>query len=207
MLLVLYAAQPVFAERDWEYWSSGSVSVPVKENISFLVLPEWRFKNDFHDMFMFKLETGPSFKINTYLNIIPFYVYQEKRSGGIRDRSDLAYLDAALNIPLKNFFDMKFSNRLRYQYDFDKDKTTWRDSVKISKPVKIGGIEFLPYFSEEPFYDVKKERVTEHRTAAGISCGFSKNISAGAGYMVDTKKGNSKWSYTNVLLTNVSIKF
>jgi len=198
-----------FAERDWEYWSQESVSVPLDKdkNINLLMLPEWRSKNDMRDNYLFKLETGPSFKLNKTLSVTPYYVYQEKKSGGNVDRSDLAYLDIAVKYPLENFFDAAFSSRFRYQYDFDKGKATFRDSIKLSRDIKLGNITVAPYISEEPFYDAKLQKVNEHRTASGIAYNVSKNVTIGLGYMLNSKKPGKKWTYANVLVSNINIKF
>lgn len=196
-----------FAERDWEYWSQESFAIPINKKVNLMILPEWRFKKDMSDQYLFKLETGPTFKINQYLDITPYYVYQEKRTVGLWDRSDIAYLDGMVKASLKNLFDIKISNRLRYQYDFDKAKTIWRDSIKISKGYKMGKIEMAPYFSEEPFYDAKLDKITEHRTAAGFTFNLSKDISIGVGYMLNSKNAKPKWTYANVLVSNLNIKF
>lgn len=205
--LTLAACTQGFADRDWEYWSQESISIPVSKKINWLILPEWRFKEDMHNVYLFKLETAPSFTINKYLEIAPYYVYQEKKSGAIWDRSDLMYFDTTIKLPLEGLFDIKVSDRVRYQYDFDKAKTTLRNSLKISKAIKLGKFEISPYLSEEPFYDAKQDRITEHRTCAGLTYTLSKNASIGAGYMVNSKKGRNDWAYTNVLVTNLNIKF
>lgn len=206
-LIILTISNCAFAERDWEYWSQGSVSVPLNEKVNFLLLPEWRFKNDMHDPYLFKIETGPNFKVNKYLDITPYYVYQQKKSSGIWDTSDLAYLDGMLKLSFKDFFDLKLSHRFRYQYDFDKAKITLRNSTKISKVVKLGKLEVAPYVSEEPFYDAKLDMFTEYRSAVGVGYNLSKSISLSAGYMLDSKKSTNKWSYANILVTSLNIKF
>jgi hypothetical protein len=205
--VILSLSNSALAERDWEYWSQGCLSIPLKEKVNILILPEWRFKNDMRHLYLFKLENGINFKINEYLDITPYYVYQEKKSSGNWDKSDLTYLDATVRLSFKNFFDLKFSNRFRYQYDFDKGKTTLRNSVKVSKTIKIGKVEIMSYVSEEPFYDSKLDMFTEHRTAVGVGYNLSKDISISTGYMLDSKKGSNKWNYTNVLLSNLNIRF
>jgi len=206
-LMVFIFVNSVFAQRDWEYWSCENFAIPIDKTISYLINTEWRFNNDMDYNYLFKVETGPSFKINNYLEIAPYYVYQEKQSKNMWDRSDLVYLDASLKSALVESLDIKFSNRFRYQYDFDKAKTILRDAIKISKGFKIGRQEIAPYFSEEPFYDAKLARITEHRTTAGMTYAFTKNISLGIGYMLNSKKGTSKWTYANVLMSNLNIRF
>ncbi|MEW6101921.1 MAG: DUF2490 domain-containing protein [Candidatus Omnitrophota bacterium] len=203
----LYVTQYASAERDWEYWSQESFFFPVNKRLSFLMLPEWRFKEDMHNVYLFKLENGLAFKINEFLEVAPYYVYQEKKSGAIWDRADLVYFDTSLKLELKNLWGIKLSNRVRYQYDFDKDKTTFRNAAKVSRSFNVGKLKISPYFSEEPFYDAKLERITEHRTAAGFSFELTKNVSFGLGYMLNSKKGTSKWTYANVLVSNLGIKF
>ncbi len=203
----LCISDSALADRDWEYWSQESLSIPIKKEVNFLISPEWKFKDDMQYHYSFKLETGPSFKINKYLDITPYYVYQEKKSGAIWDRSDLVYLDETIKFDLKDLFDIKFSNRFRYQYDFDKGKTTLRDSLKVSRGFKIAKFEISPYLSEEPFYDAKLNRITEHRTSGGIVFNITKNTSFSLGYMLNLKKGANKWAYSNVLVSNLSLKF
>lgn len=196
-----------YAERDWEYWSQESFSYALNKKVSLLILPEWRFKNDMHDSYLFKLENGIAFKVNEYFEIIPYYVYQEKKSSNMWDSSNLAYLDEVIKIPLKEFFDLKISDRFRYQYDFDKGKAVLRNSLRISRVFPIAKLELVPYLMEEPFYDTKLDRITEHRSTAGILCNVTKNISFGLGYMLNSKKAVSKWTYANVLVSNLNIKF
>lgn len=211
LIVVLYllfgALDSSFADRDWEHWTQGNISIPINKLVRFVVIPEWRFKNDMNNMYQFKLETGTSFKINEHIDITPYYVYQDKKVGNIWDRSDLMYMDGTLKLPLKSLFDIKLSNRLRYQYDFDKVKTTIRNLLKISKGFKVGKQEIAPYVSEEPFYDCKSNRVVEHRSTVGLSYSFSKDISVALGYMLNSKRGKSKWTYANVLVSNLNIKF
>ncbi|MCM8796552.1 MAG: DUF2490 domain-containing protein [Candidatus Omnitrophica bacterium] len=196
-----------YAERDWEYWSQEAYSVPLNNTVNYIVTTEWRFNQDMERDYLFKVETGPSFRINEYLELAPYYVYQEKQSRSGWDRSDLMYFDTTVNFRLKGLFNAKMSNRFRYQYDFDKVKTVLRNTLKLSKGFNIGKCQLTPYLSEEPFYDCKVNTITEHRTTAGISCSFTKNLSFGLGYMLNSKKGASKWSYSNVLVSNLNIKF
>jgi hypothetical protein len=206
-LAILNFASLAFADRDWEYWSQETFSFPINEKITYLIIPEWRFKEDMRNAYLFKLETAPVFKVNDYLEVAPYYVYQEKKSAGVWDRSDLAYFDTTLKLALKQFWNIKLSNRLRYQYDFDKAKTTLRNSLRVSKPLKISKKEITPYFSEEPFYNAKLERITEHRAAAGLSYNLTKNTAVSLSYMLNSKKGASKWNYTNVLVSNINVRF
>ncbi|MGD0335563.1 MAG: DUF2490 domain-containing protein [Candidatus Omnitrophota bacterium] len=207
LLIFLGFLQSAFASRDWEYWSYETYTVPITKTVDYVVVTEWRFKNDMDYNYLFKVETGPYFKINKYLDIAPYYAYQEKQSQNMWDRSDLAYFDTTGKITLENFFDIKISNRFRYEYNFDKAKTVLRNSLKLSRGFKIGKHEIAPYFNEEPFYDCKLNRITEHRTSSGITYSFTKNISFSIGYMLNSKKGSPKWTYANVLVSNLSIRF
>ncbi|MBU1124931.1 MAG: DUF2490 domain-containing protein [Candidatus Omnitrophica bacterium] len=197
----------VLAERDWEYWSQESVSLTLSKRINYLVMSEWRFKDDMQHNYLFKMETGPSIKVNDYFDVALIYAYQEKKSGNMWDRSDYSYLDFTGKYIFKELGDIKLSNRFRYQYDYDKGKAILRHSFKLSKGFHLGKYELLPYFSEEPFYDTKKDRITEHRSAAGIGISFFRNVSVGLGYMFNSKRGTNKWTYANVFISNVTIKF
>ena len=209
ILLILSIHHCVFA-RDWELWTQDLFSAPLTKRITYNVLPEWRFKNDMNYNYLFKVETGPSFKINDYFDVAVWYIYQEKQaSNRMWDRSNLSYFDFVAKVPLKKLFDIKVSNRIRHQYDYDKAKTTIRDSLRFSRDFNIFKIQISPYISEEPFYDVKINRINEHRSTAGLVFTFFKKYTLNLGYMLNSKKagGASKWGYSNVLLTNINAKF
>lgn len=209
VLFILGIQQSAFS-KDWELWTQDLFSVPLNKRITYNILPEWRFKNDMDYNYLFKMETGPSFKINNNFDLALWYVYVEKQSVGIWDRSDLTYFDVNAKTALKNLFDLKISNRLRYQYDFDKANSTVRNSLRFLKGFNAAKIlEIAPYLSEEPFYDCKINRIVEHRSTTGFIFTFFKNYSLNFGYMFNSKKqaGASKWRYTNVLITNANIRF
>ncbi|MBM3252928.1 MAG: hypothetical protein FJZ16_01585, partial [Candidatus Omnitrophica bacterium] len=133
-----------FADRDWEYWSRYSFEAPLTKEISYLIKPEWRIKNDMSYRYLFKLEQAIAFKLNKYLEVAHYYVWQESKSAKGADRSDLIYFDTTGKIPLKEFFDMKIIDRLRYQYNFDKALTVWRNSTRLTKVFKVGKFELSP---------------------------------------------------------------
>ena len=206
-LIFLSIVEYAFAERDWEYWSRYSFEAPVTKKISYFIKPEWRIKNDMSYRYLFKLEQAINFKIGKYLELAPYYVYQEAKSGGNVDRSDLAYLDTTAKIHLKKIFDLKIVDRLRYQYNFDKEFTIWRNSTRLTKAFKLGGIEFSPFIEDEIFYDTKQDKLNENWASAGIALSIDKNLNVGLSYLLDTKKKSNGWSYANVLVTSCSFKF
>ncbi len=100
-----------FADRDWEYWSRYSFEAPITKEISYLIKPEWRFKKDMSYQYLFKLEQAIAFKLNKYLELAPYYVWQENKTSIGYDRSDLFYFDVTGKIPLKEIFDLKIIDR------------------------------------------------------------------------------------------------
>ncbi|PIP20269.1 MAG: hypothetical protein COX40_05695 [Candidatus Omnitrophica bacterium CG23_combo_of_CG06-09_8_20_14_all_40_11] len=198
---------PVFAERDWEYWSRYSFEAPLSKQISYLIKPEWRFKKDMGSQYLFKLEQAIAFKVNKFLELAPYYVWQENKTSAGYDKSDLFYLDVTGKMPLKEFFDLKIIDRLRYQYNFDKALTFWRNSMRLTKAFKVGKIELSPFIEDETFYDTKQDKFNENWASAGISLALNKHLNIGVSYLLDTKKKGDDWSYANVLVTSMSLKF
>ncbi len=196
-----------FAERDWEYWSRYSFEAPLNKEISYLIKPEWRIKDDMTDKYLFKFEQAIAFKINKFLEIAPYYVWQETKTKGNYDRSDLTYLDLTGKIPLKNIFDLKIIDRLRYQYNFDKELTVFRNSTRLTRSFKIKNFEFLPFIEDEIFYDTKLDKLNENWASAGVSFVLNKCTNIGISYLLDTKKKGNDWTYANVLVTSLSLKF
>ncbi len=206
-LIFLGVTEYAFAERDWEYWSRYSFEAPITKEISYLIKPEWRLKNDMSYRYLFKLEQAINFKIGKYLELAPYYVYQEAKSGGNVDRSNLAYFDTTAKIPLEKIFNLKIIDRLRYQYNFDKELTVWRNSTRFTKSFKIKSFELLPFIEDEIFYDTKLDKLNENWASAGISLVLNKHANISIAYLLDTKKKGDDWSYANVLVTSMSLRF
>ncbi|MBI4706671.1 MAG: DUF2490 domain-containing protein [Candidatus Omnitrophica bacterium] len=207
-LSMIFIYRHACAARDWEYWNQETFTYEITDKVSFVVIPEWRFKNDMSYNYLFKLETGVSFKINKFWEITPYYVHQDKNTGALWDGSEISYLDNTFKFSFEKFSNIKLSNRLRFQYDYDKAKTIFRNSLRLYKGFKILGTQEIgPFISEEPFYDCKLDRITEHRSTVGISYALNKNISFNIGYMLNSKKPADKWTYANVLVSNISFRF
>lgn len=206
-LIFLNVAGYAFAERDWEHWSRYSFEAPITKKISYLIKPEWRIKNDMSYRYLFKLEQAVNFKIGKYFEVAPYYVYQEAKSSGNVDRSDLAYFDSTAKIPLEKLFNLKIIDRLRYQYNFDKELTIWRNSTRFARSFKIKSFELLPFIEDEIFYDTKLDKLNENWTSAGISLVLNKYVNISIAYLLDAKKKGNDWSYANVLVTSCSFKF
>jgi len=206
-LIMLGMTEYAFAERDWEYWSRYSFEAPITKEISYLIKPEWRIKNDISYRYLFKLEQAINFKIGKYLELAPYYVWQEAKSGGNVDRSDLVYFDTTAKIPLEKLFNLKIIDRLRYQYNFDKALTVWRNSTRLIKSFKIKSFELLPFIEDEIFYDTKLDKLNENWASVGIFLNLNKYAIIGVSYLLDTKRKGDDWLYANVLVTSLSIKF
>ena len=206
-LLMLGITGSAFAERDWEYWSRYSFEAPITKKISYLIKPEWRMKNDMSYRYLFKLEQAINFKIGKYFEFAPYYVYQETKSSGNVDRSDLVYLDGTAKVPLEKIFNLKIIDRLRYQYNFDKALTVWRNSTRLTKAFKIGKFELSPFIENETFYNTKQDQFNENWASAGISLVLNKYANISVAYLLDTKKKGDDWNYANVLVTSMSLRF
>jgi len=157
--------------------------------------------------YLFKLEQAINFKIGKYFELAPYYVYQETKSSGNVDRSDLVYLDGTAKVPLEKIFNLKIIDRLRYQYNFDKELTVWRNSTRLTKSFKIKSFELLPFIEDEIFYDTKLDKLNENWASAGISLVLNKYANISAAYLLDTKKKGDDWNYANVLVTSISLRF
>jgi len=207
LFISLSIVGPAFAERDWEYWSRYSFEAPLSKQISYLIKPEWRFKKDMSYQYLFKLEQAIAFKLNNYLEVAPYYVWQESKAATGYDRSDLFYFDTTGKIPMKEIFDLKIIDRLRYQYNFDKALTVWRNSTRVTRAFKVGKFELSPFIEDETFFDAKQEKFYENWASAGILLALNKYANIGVSYLLDTKKKGNDWTYSNALVTSLTLKF
>lgn len=207
LFISLNLTKSAFADRDWEYWSRYSFELPLNKKVSYLIKPEWRIKDDMTDKYLFKLEQAVAFKLNKFLELAPYYVWQESKTKGNYDRSDLVYLDVTGKILLKEVFDLRIIDRLRYQYNFDKELTVFRNSSRLTKSFKIKSFEVSPFIEDEIFYDTKQDKLNENWASAGMSLALNKNSNIAVSYLLDTKKKGNDWAYANVLVTSLNIKF
>ncbi|MBI4656072.1 MAG: DUF2490 domain-containing protein [Elusimicrobia bacterium] len=207
MSLLLNMIMPAFAERDREYWSKCSFDVPISRKISYVLKPEWRFKNEMSNNYLFKIEQGVAFQFNKYLELAPYYIRQKIESAGKSDTSDMMYIDMTGKIPFKKIFDFRIINRLRYQYNFDKKFTVWRNSTKLAKGFQIGKFETSPFIENEMFYNTSLNKVNQNQASIGISLALNKHVNVAASYVLDAKNKGNDWIYADVLLTSVGIKF
>lgn len=205
--IILSLTKCAFAERDWEYWSRYSADVPITKGISYQIKPEWRIRDDMSYRYLFKIEQTINFKIGNYLELSPYYVWQENKTAKGVDRSNLSYIDLTGKVPLEGLFDMKIIDRLRWQYNYKKGLSTWRNSTRLIKGFKIGKYELLPFIEDEIFYDSKLERVNENWASVGIFLALDKHTTIGASYLLDTKKKGNDWNYANVFVSYFSVKF
>lgn len=68
-------------------------------------------------------------------------------------------------------------------------------------------MEISPFIEDEIFYDTEQDKLNENWASAGISLALNKYANIGISYLLDTKKKGDDWSYANVLVTSVSLKF
>jgi len=207
LFVLLAMAWPAFGGRDWEYWSRYSFEVPLNEGVSYLIKPEWRIKNDMTDKYLFKLEQAIAFKVNKFFEVAPYYVWQESKTARGDDKSDLFYLDVTAKITAEKLYGVKITDRLRYQYNFDKSLTVWRNSLRLAKAIKLGEWELSPFIEDETFYDTRQNQLNENWASAGVSLALNKNSNVAISYLLDSKKRGDDWVSANVLVTSFILKF
>ena len=97
----------------------------------------------------------------------------------------------------------------RFEYrSLDTDeKWRWREKVKISHPMVLGGVEVVPYLSEEIFYDFKTDEYNQNRGVVGVTKKLSSNVELELYYMYKTSLKSSGWSGVGVLGTGMTITF
>lgn len=156
--------------------------------------------------YMYKQEQAIVFKLGRFFDIAPYYVWQETRTAQGEDQSNLIYLDVTAKTPLLSG-GFTVNDRLRYQYDLDKEKTIWRNSLRLARPFRLSQWQIAPFIEDEVFYDTQSGQINRNWASIGIGmvpCRWG-NISLA--YLLDSRKQNDNWTEANVLVSSMSIRF
>ncbi len=197
--LLLPSKLDAFAGSGGNYWSRHSFEIALSKKLGFDLKPEFRFQDTKY--YYFKSYLGLSYKINKFIRIRGYYAYKTKKEKEGWKSSDLLYLDPSLKFNLPNF---NLSNRLRLEYNLDKEELICRYRLKLGKNLhKL--ITFA--LKEEIFYSFLSDRSEENRLSLGPSVEVLNKISFSAEYMLRSKRAHPRWKTIGILITSMGFVF
>lgn len=193
LLIVLFLCLFVYASDD-QIWLTGTISVPVSDNIIFQAIEQYRFIDE-GDVFVqylgFKKKCGDFSFAGWYkpvLKEIKSQSHWEKFHRGVGDitwgrKSEI----------------VSFSDRNRIEYDFTVSKLIYRNRPKLD----FGFI----YVADEIFLDLSEEnRINQNRFYVGRDFEINSSWKLGIYYMNLSKRKDS-WHHSNVFGASASLKF
>jgi hypothetical protein len=106
----------------------------------------------------------------------------------------------------------KLSNRGRFEHrwlEASDDKWRYRNLSQIAYPTEIGNFGFIPYVSEEFFYDFDMEKVHLNWATIGVDKKITKNLLVGLFYRNEAIRVGTKseWDTNHVLGTKVVLSY
>jgi len=198
-LFYILVAKPVLADPNWEYWSEYSVDIPVNDGIDFVAKAQFRFEGD--GCYYFKVYLGQLFRVSEYFTIATYYVFRTKKAEQGWSDEDFGNLDATVKWKIGDF---SFSDRNRFERNFSKGESLYRNKIKVKKPTQIRTWKIVPFIASEIFYDFNE--FSENRTHLGISTVLIDGVEVELSYILRSKK-QSEWSRANVLVTSLKYSF
>lgn len=203
--LLAVLSKDCYADRDWECWPGSTLKVKVDENIDFTFLQQFRLKDDMSDFYTYVIYTGPTLKINKYMDTSFWYKPVFAKSHDDWDDSHRLDVDLTLKTDLDG---LKLANRSRFEYNITSSGWLYRDMVKAATSFETPMGKLKPYLSNEFFFAIDpSDDYNENRATAGIGTGFIKNSDISVYYMLRSKKKSGDWTHANVLGSYVTLKF
>jgi hypothetical protein len=63
------------------------------------------------------------------------------------------------------------------------------------------------FVEEEVFFSQQSDQLRESWTSAGVVVPIGKHIDLGVSYLLDLRRPTDDWTYANVLVTSVGLRF
>ncbi|MDD5593180.1 MAG: DUF2490 domain-containing protein [Candidatus Margulisbacteria bacterium] len=183
------------ALADTEFWTVNTVQIPVKQGVSFSLIPELRVRSNLSELYYLRTYFGPTFSINNNLGLSVYYAPTATKSAatGNWSTSNILVGDAVSAWPL-------ISNRWRLEYDYGTALLKVRDRVQLKYNGWVLG--------EEPFYNCQRGYIDENRASLGYSIKLTDRFSLEPGWLLRSQRTSSggSWTNTNIVTVNSSIK-
>jgi hypothetical protein len=177
---------------DTEFWSADTFQFPLKEGVSFNVIPELRYRNNLNELYFIQAYLGPSFSSSKDLIFNFYYAPKTAKSANDWSSTNLLYCDAV-------WTGENFSDRSRFEYDLGSSILKYRNNLQFkSNSWSLG---------DEVFYNFKQGNIDENRLSLAYTFKSTVSISTALGGLLRSQKPAGKdWSNSNVVMLNNTIK-
>jgi len=192
---------------DWQSWNDISIKYKISEKMGLLWSPEIKIRDDISDLFSWRLRQGVFFDSQKNIILGFNYLYKDKKNinGDWRDEHRL---EAHAIIKWK-FSDLNFSDTNKYEYRMrgNKQNSRYRNSLLISKPISLHGVDFTPFIKNEIFYDFDTSKLNQNRFSFGTSYKLGKRTRFVLYYTRKSNRIVHGWDTTNIIGSKVKLDY
>ncbi len=211
-MVVSFFVLDAFARTDNKYYSEYALKRKINDKFDLFFTPEFRAKNDMGNIYYYQWRIGSTFHAHKNLDLSLAYRYiQTKDNNKQWDSNDTQYLEMIVTPKVKiGGFNLSDANKVEMRFiENTRDRWVYRNQATISYPAKIGAFEFIPYVSEEFYYDFRIDKVYQNWVTMGASKKISKNITAGLYCRNEAVRlsTSDKWITAFILGSNITIDF
>lgn len=195
------------ARDDWEYWNAFELKKALHEQWDIKLKQETRFQDDFGNFYLTAFVVMPTWKPNKFLEIGSAYRYEyAETAAGKNTDENRFFLETLLKASAKK---LKLSNRFRPTRKDVSGRDFWsfRNQIKVSYPLRVGGGEMSPFVSDELFWDPKQDKFNQNRLILGISRPLTRQTTLDLFYLLRSDRTGSDWSERHVLGTEFKVSF
>ena len=202
----LALASTAWASDDWEYWSQLALKHDFTDTLALDVASEQKWFADAWDFFLYNVTVLPTVSLTENVSVGAGYRCER------REEDEQWLTENRFLVPLTVGWTMKpwllqWRNQLEYR-DLEDDEDRWRirERITLKWPVRVGELTVVPFASAEAFYDFTAGQLNQNRIGAGLSVPWRKHMTLTVFYMSKADRDDA-WSSTNVLGTDVAVKF
>ncbi len=211
-LAVCFFTPPLFASTDNKYYSEYAIKYKVNDEFDLFFTPELRLNDDIGNLYYYQIRGGVTFHAHKNLDLSGAYRFiQTKDAKGNWDNNDTQYVEMIVIPKVKLAgFDLSDANKFERRFiENARDRWVYRNLATVAYPAKIKNFEFIPYISDEIYYDWEINKVNLNWATAGINKKITKNLTVGIYYRHENSRvgSSSKWLTNHIVGSNVTIGF
>jgi hypothetical protein len=210
MAVFLSQARASFAKDDVKMFNFYQIKYKANDRFDIFVQPDTRFRDDIGEIYYYHFRNGIVFHAFKNLDLGATYRFaRNKNSSGNWLNEHRLELDIAPKVKIADF---SLLNRVRFEYRGlrkSRDRWRYRNLSKITGNAKIGDFEFIPYISEEIFYDFEIDKMHLNWATIGVDKKINKNLLVGIFYRNEASRVGTKdqWDTNHVIGTKVVFSY
>ena len=209
---LIFTSANSFAEDEWQYWNRNNFVLYAKDRVSYAVLTDTRFNNDFRRVGLNFISPRVKYKAHDNLDLQLNLTYLTVRSNSRDDFGFQYRIEPEINphFALTDWLKVYFRNRTEFRWIENQGSynTRYRGRLRFTVPVKDMGALKSFFADSEFFYDFAENDHTEQRTTpVGVNFALTEKTDLQLFYMIQHKRGVDDWNSNQVLGSMLTVRF